>query len=191
MDVTVVGTGYVDSDVHNAPRDGRGEQLPEVRQRGRAEVHGRRRLLALLEKRHHRRELEIPDERAQASLGPRQIEVMTELSQRRCTQPRLVRIDLPGMQIEDGGAPLDLVQPLDPPARPSIRKYPEVTAAGDREVERSPTDRRPRGPDERRARLRQIRMPGRYGNAVPIVADRKDAGVVQKAFFDEDIEGPQ
>src|SRR5690606_26073578 len=61
-----------------------------------------------------------------------EISVMTQPRfQRRARDARLVRVDLPGMEIEDRGATLALVDPTDRPGRNGIGQQPEKAAARD------------------------------------------------------------
>ena len=88
-------------------------------------------------------------------------------------------------------APLRLVEARDAPARPRVRQDPEVAAAGDRQVERAPPHRRARHFEQRILALQQVRVARRGRDAVAIVVDREDAGVVAVAFLDQDVERPQ
>ncbi len=140
----------------------------------------------------HRPEPEFRDQPLQPRFGLVEVAVVPQAAQAAGGEPRLGRIDLPRMQVEDRRAPLLLVDPPDPPARPGVRQQPEVAAAGDRQVQRPEPDRRTRRLDERSAvALEQVRLARRERNAVAIVMDREDARVVREPLLDEDVERPQ
>jgi hypothetical protein len=67
-----------------------------------------------------------------------EIPIVSELRKPTTGEARLLRIDLPGMQVKDSRLALAPVQAVDASARPSIREQPEVAAAADRKVQ--PTD---------------------------------------------------
>ena len=65
-----------------------------------------------------------------------EIAVVPEAAERAGVQARLVRIDLPRVQVEDCRARLRPVDAADAPVGPGVRQDPEVAAAGDRQVQR-------------------------------------------------------
>ena len=85
----------------------------------------------------HRRELELAHERAETGLGLVEVTVVAKARLQGRVQPRLVRVELPGMQIENKGTSF----PVDPPQTPTdkeIRKYTEVATTGDRDAHPRP-----------------------------------------------------
>src|SRR5437667_9653603 len=84
-----------------------------------------------------RPEPKFRDQPLQTELGLAEIAVVPEVAQTSEWQPGLPRIELPRMDVEDGGLALDLVQPGNTPARPRIGKQPEVPAAGNRQIDRT------------------------------------------------------
>src|SRR5687767_14628999 len=96
---------------------------------------------------------------------------------------RLVGIDLPRVQVEDGRAILLLVDSRDPPAGPPIWQDAEIAAAGHRQIQRTELRRRTGYFDQASHRsVDSIRTPIRNRNAVAVVSDWEDAGVIPVAF---------
>src|SRR5262245_28735341 len=101
-------------------------------------------------------------------------------SQRRSIDPWLIRIDLPGMEIEDAWL---LVTLVDPPERPGVEPVghqPEVPATARRQLVACDLDRGHRQLQDR-IRVKPERESRRLGHAVDIVADRIDARAVDIA----------
>src|SRR5918999_4588981 len=140
----------------------------------------------------HGTEVEIGEQPAQPFLRLIQVAIMAQPAQTASRQSRLIRIDLPRMQVEDRRPVLTRIDPANPPLCPSVREQPEIAAAADRKIHRAEPDRRPGRLDKRTGlAIQDVRLPGRYRNSVTIVVDREDAGVVLETFFDQDVERPQ
>src|ERR1700687_85912 len=77
-------------------------------------------------------------------------------------------------------------------ARKAVRKQPKVAAAGNRPVAAEEAHRRSRDLDDLPAGALDLhREAAEMGDAVDVVPDRKDAGVVAEALFDQYVECPQ
>ena len=57
---------------------------------------------------------------------------MPETAQESGFQPRLLRIDLPGVKVENRRSSFETVDSVYAPARPRVRQYAEISATGDR-----------------------------------------------------------
>src|SRR6516162_158612 len=119
-------------------------------------------------------------------------DVVTEAIAPGHRRPRLIGIELPGVEIEDDRPVLGDVDPPDAAADQREGRQPEVAAASDREVHAehaNGTDRdlhevaRPLPPQlVRKTRRRVI--------AVAVVAYRIDARVVAESFLEQDVVRP-
>src|SRR5205807_421697 len=117
---------------------------------------------------------------------------MTESAHQARRQARLAGIQLPRMDVENRWPVLAPVDPRDAPPGPAIWENPEVASPGNGEVQWAPSSCRCRRFDHYSpVPLQSIGVPGRQRDAVPIVMDRKDARIVGKALFDENVERPQ
>src|SRR5262245_33257788 len=89
---------------------------------------------------------------------------------------RLVRIELPWVEVEDRWPPFNLVHPLDQPARDRIRHEPEIAAASRGPVALEEPRRADRHLEQVLAlAMREARC---IGNAVVVVLDGVDARAV-------------
>src|SRR5215207_8736061 len=142
---------------------------------------------------HHvfnRIESEVGEELAQPGLCTMQVAIVTETTEPAGPQPRLRRIDLPGMQIENDGTMLQPVDPRDSPASPPIGKNPKIPSACDWQIQRSETSSGARHFEQRSRRpFDRIGLPRRHRDPVSIVTDRKNARVVP--LFQQDVERPE
>src|SRR5687767_5976010 len=107
---------------------------PEIRQGGRESCPVRHPFDRFAQYRLQGAEPEVLDQLPQASLGLREIAVMPEPAEQPDRQSRLVRVDLPRVQIENGAPVFLLVDAIEPPPRPSVREEPEVPPTPDREI---------------------------------------------------------
>src|SRR6476661_8428842 len=103
---------------------------------------------------------------------------MTHLRQAADPQPRLLRIDLPGMHVEHGGTAL-AIQPADSPRRPGVRQQSKIGTSRHRKIDAAETYRR-RWELEQGARRapQHVNVTPGLGDAVAVVLDGEDAGVV-------------
>ena len=75
-------------------------------------------------------ETEVGQELPQASFGVVEVAIVTKLAEPPRGQPRLLRIDLPWMEIKDRGLPFDTIQAGNAPTRPCVGKNSEIPATG-------------------------------------------------------------
>src|SRR5688572_31524939 len=106
---------------------------PQIRQGGRESCPVRHPFERFAQYRLQGAESEVLDQLPQASLGLREIAVMPKPAKQPDRQSRLVRVDLPRMQVENSPPVFLLVDAIEPPPRPSVREEPEVPSAPDRE----------------------------------------------------------
>src|SRR6188508_1830652 len=116
---------------------------------------------------------------------------MAKTAHERRRQPRLIWIDLPRVQIEGDWLSLAPVHRRDAASRPGVWQKPEIAAAADRQVLAAQTHRRTGQLPKRPRRPRNhIRVTGRARDAVPIMADWENAGVVEIPFLDQHVKSP-
>jgi hypothetical protein len=96
---------------------------------------------------------------------------------------RLARVDLPRVEVENGRATIAAIDPRHRPARKAVRQHPEEATApgrhpapakfhsGHRQLEQVGVGERPEGEARR------------FGPAIMIVPDRRDAGRISIAFL--------
>src|SRR5215813_6404284 len=99
-------------------------------------------------------------------------------------------IDLPGMEIEYAGLPVDLVHALETPAGHAVRQQPEVAATARRKIAVEKPHGSQRQLQQAAASFRIKRKTRRLGHAVVIVPDRIDARAVAIARFAQACERP-
>jgi len=139
-----------------------------------------------------RSERELRQQPAEAGLGLGQIVVMAQAAKKRRADARLIGVNLPRVQVEDGRPALDDVHLRKAAPGPCIRQQPEVSTATDRQVLTSPANGRSwkfpqaatRGRDE-------MKVPRRIRYTVAIVVNGVNTGVVGVALVNEDVERPQ
>src|SRR5215831_4281584 len=141
----------------------------------------------------HRVELEIAEKAIEPLRAAIEIEVVAKA--RECggvLDPRLLRVDLPGMDVENEFLLLR-VQLAQRPAGETVGKQPEISAARDGNLGAAVAQHRYRKFDQASAagRGEDVRRLLRVGYAVAVVAHREDARVVAEALFAEDVERPQ
>src|SRR5215470_12093140 len=93
----------------------------------------------------------------------------------------LVGIDLPRMQVEYRGRPVDTICLIEQPTRHAIGKETEIPAARGRHVD--PKNAKGGKRHLNHTRDRRERSAGRARAAVEIMFARIHAGTVEKAFF--------
>src|SRR5262249_8789545 len=93
------------------------------------------------EHRTERRETEGMEQLAQARFRLIEMTIVPEPPEPAGGQPRLIRIDLPWMKIENRRPCLARVDAADAPARPGVWKDPEVSATRHRQVHPGPSSR--------------------------------------------------
>src|SRR5713226_7791116 len=94
-------------------------------------------------------EPEIAQQTTQTAGGSGQPAIVPQAGRGTDGQPRLLRIDLPGMEIKHDGLALEAVHAANAPARPRVWQQAEVPAAGNRQVDPAQAYRRRRNLDER------------------------------------------
>ena len=106
--------------------------------------------------------------------------------------PRLPRIDLPRMDVDDGRLALAAIHPAHSPAQVAVGKHAEVGAAAERQVASQERRRRDRKLHEAPpvALANHVREALRVGHSVERVADRKDARIVAESQVEEDVRRP-
>src|SRR5436305_1609593 len=94
------------------------------------------------------------------------------------------------MDVDHGGAPLALVEPAHPPADERHREVAQIAAAHERQVGAAHADRRDRKllQDTAAQRPREARE---VRDAVAVVMDREDAGVVAEPLLGQDVDRPR
>jgi hypothetical protein len=137
-------------------------------------------------------ETKIDKQLPQPRLRLVQISIMTELPECPCSEPGLVRIDFPRMQVEDDGPALETVDSVNTPTGPCVGENPEVSPPGNGKVQW--TEARggtrhfhecARGPFDR------LRDPVGHGDSIAIVPDRENARIVFVSFLEQHVERPQ
>src|SRR5437867_591195 len=147
-----------------------------------------------------RSESEVLQEAAQLRLGGGDVDRMPKSGEPAHAYLRLVGIDFPRMQIDDGRLMLACVEVADRAPGHPIRQEAEISPAGNGQA---PAENGYRGKGELRdttvsagaARavgdwppMREARGPG---DSVAIVDDGKDAGVIQETGLPKNFEAPE
>src|SRR5690606_8147604 len=108
--------------------------------------------------------------------------------QRRVAEARLIRIDLPRVQIEHARHAFG-IDAAQTPANERIGEQTEVPTASTRQASAAYVDGRQRH-FEQAPRSNAVGAAGRIAHTVEVVSDRKDAGVVFEPEIREDVERP-
>src|SRR6267142_1444894 len=122
-----------------------------------------------------------------------EVEIVPKARQRtRRPYPRLSRVNLPGVNVEDELL-LPQIQPAQRPTREPIWKQAEITTACDRDLDPAVTENGNREFHKAAtARRGQDVRPGLgVGNPVAVVAHREYARIVLEPFLAEDVERPE
>src|SRR5690606_19368435 len=116
----------------------------------------------------------------QSILTHLEIGVMTESRKPTCVEPRLLRIDFPGVQIEYERHIFRARDRSERPFREPIRQEPEVASPGywDRPAQYLRGRQRKFHDRPAAGSLQHTRMPRRSGNPVTVMRDGEDARVV-------------
>src|SRR5438445_3194742 len=159
--------------------------LGEVAQGGKVPVVGLREQLA------HRAEAEIAQQLFQAFFRSMEIHIMTEGPQPARSQPRLVGIELPGVDV-NGERPAFGIDRFEPLPRKRVRLEAEVTDAADgQRAAAAPVYCCRKPPNRASGAGDPNRHQRRAGDAVAVVENRVNAGIVQEAFFHQHVQGPK
>src|SRR5581483_10271462 len=134
---------------------------------------------------------EVLEEPDQPGLGLREVRVVAQARKPRHTRPpRLLRIDLPRMDVEDGGLPVVAVHPRDVGPRPPVRQQPEIAPTSTRHVRPKARGRGHWNFEDAPSR-RKKRKSRCVRDAVAVVPDRKDARAIAVAGLFQNLEGPE
>src|SRR5688572_3959911 len=106
---------------------------------------------------------------------------------------RLAGIDFPGMQVEDEGSPVALIDALERRTRQPVGEDAEISATRHRQSQRAPARDRHRKLDASAGRWSSdlVRLEGWIGDAVVVVMNREHARVVAEPRVDALIERPE
>jgi hypothetical protein len=110
--------------------------------------------------------------------------------QRRRRHPRLLRVDLPRVEVEDRRALLRLVDAGHRPAREAVRKQAEEAASARGHAAASDFDGGDGELEEIAARQRAKGEARGFAPAIMVVGERGDAGRIGIAFLGEDLVRP-
>src|SRR6185436_1565484 len=137
-------------------------------------------------------ETELAQEPLQALFAAIQIGVVTDSRQQADLHARLLRIDLPRMQIERERHAVPLVDPPQAGAHEAVREQPEVAAARDRNGDAAEQGGGHRELDDLAAggRLHRAGRARRAGHAIAVMAHREDGRVVLEPEVDQGIQRP-
>ena len=139
----------------------------------------------------HSAEGELTEQPVQLLFRRGEVHAVTPTRQRGAGQPRLIRVELPRVDVK-GERSATLVDLPQPPCRPTGGVQAEVPAAGDGKVDAIDAAGRGRELPQCAARRRSaVRAERRVGNPVAIVVNREDARVAMKPFLREDLQGPK
>src|SRR6266542_1357200 len=141
-----------------------------------------------------RSESEVFQQTTQLRLCGGDVDRMPELGEPANAYLRLVSVDFPRMQIDDGRLMLARVEVPDGAPGHRIRQETEVSASGDRQApaengyggQREFGDAVGVGAARAVGNLHAVREARGAGDAIAVVDDGKDAGVIQKAGFPKD-----
>src|SRR6266851_3529004 len=139
------------------------------------------------------REPKVREQAAELALRAVSIDRMAEPAEPADAHPRLVDVQLPGMEVDDGGLALPVIEMLDGASGHPVRQEPEVSAPGDRQAASKHGDGRERefGDAVPVGDGHAVWKPWSVRDAVPIVSDGEDAGVVQEAGLPENLQAPE
>jgi len=132
------------------------------------------------------------EQRAHALEGPVQVVIVVHAHAPARRQPRLLVVDLPGVEVQDRRLAV-AGEPSQPPAEDRRRQESQVRAAGERQAHGADVERGQRELADREA-VAQAQLDGalvEVADAVAVVAHREDRGVEAEALLGEDLERPQ
>ena len=126
------------------------------------------------------------------ALHSRDVEIMTEHGARPALKARLMKIDFPGMEIEDEAAAFAARLPKRP-LRVPLGKNAKITAAGGGKI---PWAQAHGGRRElvQAASLTALPLEGRLGregHSIDVMMNGEDAGIIEKSLLREDLDSPK